>query len=178
MSSSGAQSSPAKAHLRAALLAARRARSESDLALARAAITRRALELSKTCRCVAAYQPLRTEPGSVELLDALGVLGVTVLLPVVRPDRDLEWVVRGSDEARSLTDAQLVLVPALAVDRHGRRLGRGGGSYDRALARVAAGTSVLALVFDDEVLPAVPVDPWDRPVTGALTPTCQLEFSE
>jgi 5-formyltetrahydrofolate cyclo-ligase len=175
--SSGAHRSPAKADLRATLLGARRARSESDLRLARAAIARRALELSEAARCVAAYEPLRTEPGSVDLLDALGRLGITVLLPVLLADRDLAWVARGTDAAGSLADAQLVLVPALAVDRRGHRLGRGGGSYDRALARVAAGTPVLALVFDDEVLPVVPVDPWDRPVTGALTPSAHLVFT-
>jgi 5-formyltetrahydrofolate cyclo-ligase len=161
---------PAKAALRATLLAARRARSESDLVSARVAIAAHALAVAGSLRCVAAYEPLRTEPGSVQLLDGLGELGITVLLPVLEPDRDLSWVVRGTEDARPLADAQLVLAPALAVDHHGNRLGRGGGSYDRALARVAGGTPVLALVFADEVLAAVPVDPWDHPVTGALTP--------
>jgi 5-formyltetrahydrofolate cyclo-ligase len=177
VSTSGAPSTPAKAALRATLLAARRARSESDLLSARAAIAAQALELAGSLRCVAAYQPLRTEPGSLQLLDGLAGLGVTVLLPVLEPDRDLSWVVRGTDEARPLADAQLVFAPALAVDRRGNRLGRGGGSYDRALARLAPGTPVVALVFEDEVLAAVPVDPWDRPVTGALTPGGRVAVS-
>ncbi len=76
----------------------------------------------------------------------------------------------GVDAVRSV-DA--LLVPALAVDAAGSRLGRGGGSYDRALARVPAGTPVAALLFDDEVLAldAVPRDAWDRPVTAVVTPS-------
>jgi 5-formyltetrahydrofolate cyclo-ligase len=76
----------------------------------------------------------------------------------------------------------VLLVPALAVDRAGRRLGRGGGYYDRALARLADdpidGTAVdppdrvavVALLHDGEILDAIPTDPWDRPVTAAVTP--------
>jgi 5-formyltetrahydrofolate cyclo-ligase len=63
-----------------------------------------------------------------------------------------------------------VLVPALAVARDGVRLGRGGGSYDRALARVAPGTPRVALLFDGELVDALPADPWDVPVTDAVTP--------
>jgi len=62
-----------------------------------------------------------------------------------------------------------VLVPGLAVDRSGMRLGRGGGSYDRALARVPVGTPVLVLLYDGEVLDRVPADDHDRRVTAAVT---------
>jgi 5-formyltetrahydrofolate cyclo-ligase len=51
------------------------------------------------------------------------------------------------------------------------RLGRGGGSYDRALARVPVGTFVCALLFDDELLDAVPAAPHDRRVTAVVTPS-------
>ena len=54
-----------------------------------------------------------------------------------------------------IAEAVLVLAPALAVDAAGRRLGQGGGSYDRALARTDA--PVLAVVFDDELIESVPV---------------------
>ena len=67
-----------------------------------------------------------------------------------------------------IAEAALVLAPALAVDAAGRRLGQGGGSYDRALTRSSA--PVLAVVFDDELLDSVPVQPHDRPVGGTLTP--------
>ncbi|MDX6562622.1 MAG: 5-formyltetrahydrofolate cyclo-ligase, partial [Gaiellales bacterium] len=68
-----------------------------------------------------------------------------------------------------IASAELVLAPALAVDGEGRRLGQGGGSYDRALTRTSA--PVLAVVFDDEVVDAVPAELHDRPVTGVLTPS-------
>jgi 5-formyltetrahydrofolate cyclo-ligase len=61
-------------------------------------------------------------------------------------------------------------VPALLVDRSGMRLGRGGGSFDRALGRVAAGVPVVALVYDGEIVERVPREPHDRSVTAALTP--------
>jgi 5-formyltetrahydrofolate cyclo-ligase len=71
-----------------------------------------------------------------------------------------------------------VLVPALAVDRSGRRLGRGGGSFDRALCRVDR-SRTLALVYDDEVLDEIPAEPHDCRVGGILTPSgllvCQRE---
>jgi 5-formyltetrahydrofolate cyclo-ligase len=51
------------------------------------------------------------------------------------------------------------------------RLGRGGGSYDRALGRVPVGTFTCALLFDDEVGIAVPTEPHDRPVRAVATPT-------
>jgi 5-formyltetrahydrofolate cyclo-ligase len=72
--------------------------------------------------------------------------------------------------------ADLVIVPALAVDHRGTRLGRGGGSYDRALARVGPGVQTLALLYDGELLAEIPADAHDqrvrlvaRPATG-ITP--------
>jgi 5-formyltetrahydrofolate cyclo-ligase len=165
-----------KATLRTALLAARRARSAGDLARARAAVCERVLGAVDRVTRVAAYQPMRTEPGSTELLAALYTRGVKVLVPVTLPDRDLdwtEWAPDGAGErlgADAIGRAELVLAPALAVARDGTRLGRGGGSYDRALARCAADTVLAALVFDDEVLAELPADGWDVPVHAAVTP--------
>jgi 5-formyltetrahydrofolate cyclo-ligase len=66
--------------------------------------------------------------------------------------------------------AALVLVPAFAVDGAGQRLGRGGGSYDRALLRVAVQTPIAALLFDGEIVDQVPIEEWDLPVTAVVTP--------
>jgi 5-formyltetrahydrofolate cyclo-ligase len=178
MSSSDAGSTPTKSSLRASLLAARAARPALDLASARTALAALALARAGTLACVAAYVPLRTEPGSVELLDGLVAAGVRVLTPVLLADRDLDWQSWPAAEPDDIASADLLFVPALAVDRTGRRLGRGGGSYDRALVRVAPATPIVALVFDDEVLPWVPTDPWDRPVTAALTPSGWVEFGD
>ena len=66
--------------------------------------------------------------------------------------------------------ADVVLAPALAVDQAGNRLGRGGGSYDRALARVGPLIPVIALLYDAELLSHVPAEPHDTPVRAAVRP--------
>jgi 5-formyltetrahydrofolate cyclo-ligase len=168
-------SAVAKAGLRARLLAARRARPPAEIGAARTAIAAAAIARSGAAGCVAAYEPMRTEPGSAELLDGLLAAGCRVLVPILAPSLDLDWAA-WEQPARPLgvtaiASAGFVFVPALAVDGRGNRLGRGGGSYDRALGRVTAGVPVVALLYDDELVDEVPVDVWDRPVTGALTPS-------
>jgi 5-formyltetrahydrofolate cyclo-ligase len=128
---------------------------------------------------VATYVSIGGEPGMGPLFEVLA--GTTVLVPVLLPNRDLDWTAADAPETRlgvdAIADASLVLVPALALDRSGHRLGRGGGSYDRALARVRPEQTVLGVVHDDEVLDALPVEPHDRSVSGALTPSGVLWFS-
>ena len=180
----------AKAELRAGLRAARRSRSAAARAAAGAALASHAPALPGAT--VAAFVGVRSEPPTVPLLDALQARGVRVLLPVLQPDLDLDWAAyTGSGGLRdgplgmreppgprlgrdALALADLVLAPALAIDRAGRRLGQGGGSYDRALPRTAA--RVVAVVFDDEVVDEIPVEPHDRPVDGVLTPDGGLRW--
>lgn len=179
-----------KAELRRRFAAARGERSSDDLNAARAAVRRHVLArcASERWSCVAAYVPLRTEPGSRELLADLVGAGVRVLVPVVLADRDLYWVDWGASHADDpmaagptdaprveLAAADAVLVPAFAVAQSGTRLGRGGGSYDRALGGVSARAVVAALVFDDEMVDELPSDPWDRPVRAAVTPSGWVE---
>jgi 5-formyltetrahydrofolate cyclo-ligase len=175
-----------KAQLRATLAAARKARSDGEVAAARAAICRHVLQRhdEQQWRCVAAYEPLRTEPGSTQLLAALHERGVRVLVPITLADRDLDWTdwtprrsptaleVGGDPDLGrdAIAVADIVLVPALAVAVDGVRLGRGGGSYDRALRRRAAHSVAAALVFGTEVVPSLPHDAWDMPVDAAVTP--------
>ena len=139
-------------------------------------------------RIVCTYLPVGTEPGSQAMVDRLHDLCDEVLLPVVAgPDRALLWaryvpgeLVTGRlglrEPARprlppqSVADADLVLVPALAVDRAGVRLGRGGGFYDRTLPLCRPGARLVAVVRDCEVLDALPADPHDVRMTHALTP--------
>ena len=64
---------------------------------------------------------------------------------------------------------ELILVPALAVDRSGNRLGRGKGFYDRALERFP-NTAKYAVVFDSEIVDRLPINDWDQKVNGAVTP--------
>jgi 5-formyltetrahydrofolate cyclo-ligase len=166
-----------KQRLRAQYLAARSARSAADLADARSAVRAHVVTqcAERAWGCVAAYEPLRTEPGSVDLLRSLATLGVRVLVPVVLADRDLDWrdwpsgaETLGPD---GITAADAILVPALAVDRFGARLGRGGGSYDRALSRIASGVPRAALLFDGELVERLPADDWDQRVTATVQPS-------
>jgi 5-formyltetrahydrofolate cyclo-ligase len=143
---------------------------------------------------VAAYVSVGREPGTGGLLDALVVAGKRVIVALLQPDNDLDWAAysgagalvsagRGLLEptgprlgADAIGTADVVLVPGLAVDHTGRRLGRGGGSYDRALGRVPTGTFVCAVLNDDEVLDQVPAAPHDRSVTAAVTERRLLRF--
>jgi 5-formyltetrahydrofolate cyclo-ligase len=174
-----------KAELRRALRERRAARSEEERARAGQALAAHAPALGEGP--IAAFVGVRVEPPTLPLLAALHARGVRVLLPLLRDDLDLEWADYDGDpeglvaSARGVLQpsgpslglagigsAALVLAPALAVDGEGRRLGQGGGSYDRALTRTSA--PVLAVVFDDELLEAVPAEAHDRPVGGVLTP--------
>jgi 5-formyltetrahydrofolate cyclo-ligase len=171
-----------KIALRSLVAAARRARTEEQRQLDRAAIRGHVLAACRSRELpagsvIAAYEPLPTEPGSTALLADLTGAGYRVIVPLTLADRDLDWTGwRADAEAgpplgiAAIATAALVLVPAFAVDPAGHRLGRGGGSYDRALTRVDARTPVAALLYREELLAEVPVDDWDRPVSSVVTP--------
>ncbi|HEX5920086.1 MAG TPA: 5-formyltetrahydrofolate cyclo-ligase, partial [Nocardioides sp.] len=152
----GAGHSAAKTALRDQVLAARKRHPLEAAADFSAGVVEAALAWQpvRGAATVAAYVSVGSEPGTGLLLDALVAAGKRVVLPVLLPDNDLDWAayagpdsimkaVRGLYEpagARlgvdSIRTADVVLVPGLAVSPTGDRLGRGGGSYDRALARV------------------------------------------
>jgi 5-formyltetrahydrofolate cyclo-ligase len=148
-----------------------------------------------TARVVTCFLSAPTEPGTTPLRLALQRAGVRVLLPVVAEhggQRGLDWAVDDGTSRpgaylslpeptgprlgpRAIATADLVLVPALAVDTTGARLGQGGGFYDRALAMVRQGAVVVAVIHDEELLDAaveqVPVLAHDRHVDAVLTPS-------
>ena len=81
-------------------------------------------------------------------------------------------------ETANLTDAELIVIPALAADRSGNRLGKGKGFYDRALSTVAdSDIPVAAVVFDQEVLEALPAEAHDHPVNFVVTPSEIIRIS-
>lgn len=142
------------------------------------------------CRTVCAYLPVGTEPGSPAMVDRLAELCETVLLPVVRDGGSAQalWWGRyrpgalvsgrfGLQEPagdalppNTVADADVVIVPALAVDRAGTRLGRGGGYYDRTLPLCRRDVRLVAVVRDCELLDVLPAEAHDVPMTHALTP--------
>ncbi|GAA2706194.1 5-formyltetrahydrofolate cyclo-ligase [Micromonospora olivasterospora] len=187
----------AKRRVRVELLARRRALPAARRAAAAASVRAALVDLVRRLRParMTAYVPVGSEPGGPELPEALRAAlppGAELLLPVLRDDLDLDWAAypgpgclvaagRGLREPAgprlgrsAVADAGLVVVPALAVDLHGRRLGRGGGSYDRALARVGGDALTVALLHDGELLERLPAEPHDRPVRAVVTPAVGL----
>jgi 5-formyltetrahydrofolate cyclo-ligase len=180
-----------KAEVRAGVLAARRAMPAERRTVAGRQLRDAVLELPEMqmAGTVAAYVSVGTEPDTRSLIFALWKRGSYVLLPVLRPDSDLDWAsYEGPDSlsagprgllepteprrgVTAVTSADLVIVPALAFDRAGQRLGRGGGSYDRALARVGQGILTVALLYDGELVSQVPAGPHDQPVRAVAVPS-------
>ncbi len=126
--------------------------------------------------CVAAFESLPTETPTHRLVDTLRSSGIRVLLPVLLPDLDLDWrELNGSLHdplgCNAIAQADAILVPAMSIDSGGRRLGQGGGSYDRALPRRRPGVQVVALIDDDEFsLEPLPMNSLDQGVDGCITP--------
>ncbi|OBA68775.1 5-formyltetrahydrofolate cyclo-ligase [Mycobacterium sp. 1554424.7] len=184
-----------KAALRERLLAARRCVAD-DVRAAEARALCEHLEPAVTGgSTVCAYVPVGSEPGSTELLDMLLRRSARVLLPVARtggPENNdtplpLRWgeyrpgtLVAGPwglleppgplRAESALAEAALVVVPALAVDRRGVRLGRGRGFYDRSLGFRDPQARLIAIVRDAEFVDELPVEAHDVRMTDALTP--------
>jgi len=180
---------PRKTAMRDQVLAARRRRPLAESAEDARLLAQHLLAAPPVRRAatVAAYVSTGREPGTGVLLDALRESGRRVLLPVLLPDGDLDWATydgpgtlvsarRGLLEpvgprlgVEAITRADAVLVPGLAVSSTGMRLGRGGGSYDRALTRVPADVWTCVLLHPDEVGLDVPAQAHDRAVRAVAT---------
>lgn len=143
---------------------------------------------------VAAYLSVEPEPSTLGIVEWLHEHRVRVLLPLLGRHRDgtrrdgPDWAVyRGAGQLRlavrdipepttpalgpgALAEASLVLCPGLAATEQGDRLGTGGGWYDRALSYANDQAVTCLLLNDDEVMPSLPVQPWDRPVDLVITP--------
>ena len=185
---SGPDVAAAKAGLREEHLARRARRPGRERDAAAAAVAAALLRGLSGVRAFAAYVPEETEPGHGRIPAAFTQLGARVLLPVVPPvGRELGWAVDTGRLApgrygllepvgprlgpTAIGTADVVILPALAVDRRGVRLGRGGGYYDRALEHVRPDAVLVAVVFDDELLDELPAEPHDVRVTAVVTPS-------
>lgn len=184
-----------KAALRADMRARRAALSEEQRAEANAQIAAQAERLIQAtgARRAAAYLPTLREPGGTALVDSLYARLDALFLPICRPDGQLNWAAfdgwenlthgphgiqepLGSRHPSSIVaSCDLLFVPALAVTPQGFRLGQGGGYYDRTLARLTPGAPLrVAVVFDDNVVPSIPIEDHDAPVEAILTPSMVL----
>jgi len=189
------QPEEAKVELRASIRRQRQQRAERRLAEHAIALRDQVLELPavKTAKCVSIYASRPHEPGTLPLIEALHERGVRVLIPMLGDGLQRGWgVYAGAADlierapgrppepsteflpAQTLREADVVIVPALAVDSSGTRLGQGGGWYDRALADVRPGVPIIALTFAGEVRDAdtepLPREEHDQRVHGVITP--------
>ncbi|WP_327396361.1 5-formyltetrahydrofolate cyclo-ligase [Streptomyces phaeochromogenes] len=198
MSHLGPEPESGKRVLRREFLTVRSRYTADDVRETGASLAARALELPELAhaRTVAAYVSVGSEPGTRALLDALQARGVRVLLPALLADNDLDWGAYAGEGSLvsvqhrgkmallepagerlgpdAVLTADAVLLPGLAVDARGMRLGRGGGSYDRVLARLdraGADPALVVLLYDSEVVDRVPEEPHDRPVHAVVTPS-------
>ena len=139
---------------------------------------------------IAAYLPTKSEPPIVQSLNALHQQGHRILVPVVRPGRKLAWVhwdpavvhplrpmgipePEGEEQdEQAFVNADVRLIPALAFDAGGHRLGQGGGYYDRIIPLLSAqqlNEQTIGVVFADEIYKAIPYDQWDAILPVILT---------
>ena len=157
-----------------------------------------ALKAFRGAGSVMLYVPARKEVDTWPLLEHFWQQGSQVLLPRCCDGRagimeayavtsPLELgpgcfglVEPKSDLARLVTDPrpEVILVPALAYDRRGYRLGFGGGYYDRFLPKLAARPLLIGPAYGFQVVDSVPVEPWDQPVQILITPEETLRISE
>jgi 5-formyltetrahydrofolate cyclo-ligase len=181
-----------KAALRQRLLAARRSVADDVRAGEARSLSRHLEAAVSSDGTVCAHVPVGAEPGSIEMLDVLLRRAGRVLLPVARTTADgtplaLQWgeyrpgqlvaarfgLLEPAEPwlpATALAEAGVVLVPALAVDRTGVRLGRGRGFYDRSLLRCDPHAQLIAVIRDDELVDELPCEPHDVRMTHVLTP--------
>lgn len=143
----------------------------------------------KSARTVMLFDPLPDEPDIAPLLGRALVESKSPTLPRIDWRSGGMTPARISDPAGDLVSVRgelrhpgahcpavdpavidLVLVPGVAFDRAGRRLGRGKGFYDRFLARLAPGCTTIGVCMTEQLVPAVPADGHDRPVIWLATP--------
>jgi 5,10-methenyltetrahydrofolate synthetase len=185
------ESAERKAELRRTVLARRDALDPETRAASSIRIFSRiaALPAFRRARVVLAYSAFGSEPATGPFLATVLAGGLTLVLPRVnRTTRMLDlyrvtdlatglrpgvWGIREPDPtvcaAAALGDVDFVLVPGVAFDSHGGRLGYGAGYYDRLLRGAAAGTPLVAAAFDVQLVDAIPMDAHDRRVDSVVT---------
>ena len=142
-------------------------------------------------KVIASYLSYGDEPSTEDLNRKILELGKVLLLPRIS-GKDLEWVQWTGDQTvlvekrkifepkgevfTQLEKVEVIIVPALRIDRNGYRLGQGGGYYDRALTKISAFS--IGLIHPDEISSEdLPREEWDIPLNAAATPDLVLRFT-
>lgn len=140
-------------------------------------------------RPLAGYMAMRTEIDPTAAMAAhRGPVGVPVILAPGQPLRFRQWqpgaeMVPGAFGAAipatgDWIEPEILIVPLVAFDRRGFRLGYGGGFYDRTLEQLRARRPTLAVgfAFADQELPQVPIEPTDQPLDAVITEAGVMTF--
>jgi len=179
-----------KAALRERALAARKAAFESHGAEAGRRLAAHGLDFlsPRPGLTVSGFAAIRDEIDPSHLLDWLQREGYRLAMPVMEgrgkplvmrawaPGDEMatvQWGIREPLASKSEVYPDVVLVPLLAFDRHGHRLGYGGGFYDRTLAKLRARAAVTAvgIAYDELEVDAVPHESYDQRLDWVLTPS-------
>ena len=185
VTANSSETSQQKAIVRQRIRTARAVQAPFERAEAGRAIAHGVLEVISPVRptCIALYFSTASEPSTDELLEELWSRNIQVITPRV-DGTALLWVeterstptavgALGIREAlgtvTELSDAQVIVLPALAIDPMGHRLGQGGGFYDRALAQFESPPLLIAVVNDTEDHEDIPVESHDARVDVVVT---------
>lgn len=173
-----------KAQIRAVVRSRKRAMTGEEIARKSGALVRLLLAhpLYREARTICGYYPVNSEVRLLPALERAMAQGKRVALPKVCGGEmrfvvmsDLHCVAAGfggipepiADEPPLCDPRALVLLPGLAFDAAGHRIGYGGGYYDRFLAREPLHPTI-ALCYDFQMFPQLPAEPFDVPAQAVL----------
>jgi len=173
--------------LRQELLTRRRTMELSSWRAASSAAQKRLIGLDqfRRARCIALYSPIQQEIGTDLLFAAAHASGKSILYPTVADNSlrfqrvtELEQLVSGSFgilepcrpvEDRLLDEADLIVVPGVAFDLDGHRIGFGKGYYDRCLSLLPGTVALVGICHDFQLLDHIPVEDHDIRMQYVIT---------
>lgn len=133
------------------------------------------------------YASFRSEPDTHGLIKECLLTGKRVFLPRVNKEkRELEireiisfdqlkestWGIPEPPEdspLRDINDAELIIIPGVAFDRRGGRIGYGAGYYDKLLSGLKKKVPVIAIAYDEQIVKEIPLEPHDKLVDLVIT---------
>lgn len=186
--------------LRRKISAQRRALPDGTRRLASSQAARQFWRLPATrrARVLACYAAVRGEISCDQITIRARARGATVCMPVLKAKRlvFVKLTVRGRTRrnrfgipeplagpgrARLLSDIDIIVMPLIAFDHDGRRLGAGGGYYDRTLQSVARRKwrrrpLLVGIAYDFQSVAQLPERAWDAPMDAVITETKRIRF--
>ena len=144
------------------------------------------LVLETNPKSIASYCPLPSEPDVAQFNAWAKTTGYELSFPKV-VGKDLAFaqgplvmgafgILEPAGAAVELISVDLMIIPALAIDQRGFRLGKGKGFYDRVLATHRP-KAIFAVIFDDEYVELLATEPHDQKVHGFVSPNNRASFS-